>query len=96
MNELRKVKIYQCDLTCKYVFMGYEYAEDKLNMDDYKMVFEYTTGVEDVNEILNDAWKKGNDGTFYIRPGMRSVSMSDIIEVDGIKYYVDTFGFKEL
>ena len=96
MNELRKVKIYQCDLTCKYVFMGYDYAKDKINMDDYKMVFEYTTGVEDVNEILNIAWEKGNDGTFSIRPAMRSVSMSDIIEVDGVKYYVDTFGFKEL
>ena len=52
MEELRNVKIYQCDLNCKYVFMDYEYAKDKLNMNDYKMVFEYTTGVENVNEKL--------------------------------------------
>ena len=39
----------------------------------------------------------GNDGTIQqVFRRMRSISVSDIIEIDGTKYYVDSFGFREI
>lgn len=96
---MKSVKIYQINATreCPYSFMSYDYAKSMLNMEDYRKVAEYEVPNDDDQDILNQVWNEGNDGTLQLRfPGMYSVSMSNIIEIDDKKYYVDTFGFKEV
>lgn len=96
---MKSVKIYQINATreCPYSFMSYDYAKEQLNMEDYKLVAEYEVPNGDDQDILNTVWNEGNNGTLQCRfPGMYSVSMSNIIEIDNTKYYVDTFGFKEV
>ena len=95
---MRKIKIYQAELNCKWVFFDYEFAQDNgFNMKWYKLVAEFDD--EDSSDdltILNRLWNIGNDGTLQQTFKMRSISVSDILEIDGKKYYVDTFGFKEV
>ncbi len=92
----KTIKIYQADTNCKYAFMSYEHAEKEFSMLDYTKVAEYQTNVEDDDKILSNVWNDGNDGTLQEFFTMRSVSMSDVIQIDDKYYYVDTFGFKEL
>ena len=96
---MKKVKIYQIQSIrdCDYTFMGWEYAKDKFSMDDYKLVAEYEEEDYKDDFLLNEVWNKGNNGELQCRfPGMYSVSVSNIIDIDGTKYYVDSFGFKEV
>ena len=95
---MRKIKIYQIQfMRSDYVFMGWEYAKDKFNIDDYKLVAEYEEQDYKDDFILNEVWNKGNNGELQCKfPNMYSVSVSNIIEIDDKKYYVDSFGFKEI
>lgn len=95
---MKKFKIYQIKNIgdCKYAYMGYDYAESKLNLDDYEEVVNSEIAGSDDTELLNYIWRIGNDGTLQKDYYMHSVSVSDIIEIEGKKYYVDSFGFKEL
>lgn len=95
---MRKIKIYQADINCKWVFWDYEFAlENGFDMKWYKKVAEFDDddGDDDI-DILNKLWNIGNDGTLQQSFRMRSISMSDVIEIDDVKYYVDRFGFKEI
>lgn len=95
---MKEIKIYQAKLETDYAFMNYEYAQTKgIKEEDYILVasFEDET-TEDDYTILNKLWNLGNDGTLQNTYRMRSISVSDIIEIDGVKYYVDSFGFKEV
>ena len=65
------------------------------DMKDYKEVahFEYNEA-KTVVEVLDKIFELGNSGTLkQLIPTMRSVSVSDIIEVNDLQFYVDTFGF---
>lgn len=95
---MKKIRIYQADMDCEWVFWDYEFAKSKgFSMKWYNEVAEFDD--EDTrsdNEILNKLWNIGNDGTLKQNFKMRSISMSDILEIDGRRYYVDSFGFKEV
>lgn len=93
MSALSKVKIYQIkDIqNTPYVFMSWNYAKDKFNMDDYNLVAEFETGA-----TLDTIFEWGNNDRLQQHFKMRSLSVSDIIEVDGVKYYIDNFGFVEI
>ena len=102
MDSTIKFDVYQIkDIRdCDYAFRGYEDAEGKVNRDDYQLVVqgeEYK--YDDVYTILENIFKEGNNGnlqrTKTLAP-MRSISVSDVIGIDGKYYYVDTFGFKEI
>ena len=89
---MREVKIYQTN-NRDYVFMNWEWSEKYFDINDYELVLNVNLEVEDLEEIF----RLGNNGelkkyNYY----MRSISVSDIIEVDGKKYFVDSFGFKEV
>lgn len=92
----KTIKIYQADMNCKYVFRGYDEAKENFTLLDYTKVAEYQTNIEDDDKILRNVWNDGNDGTLQEFFTMRSVSMSDVIQIDNKYYYVDTFGFEEL
>ena len=98
----RKVRIYQIPFSkfekVRYVFMDWEFAKDKFSIKDYKLVAEWTGDIiyEKVEEYLENIFRLGNDGSLQkaISSKMRSISMSDVIEIDGVRWYCDTFGFK--
>lgn len=91
---MKEVILYQTKSGCNYSFMNYGYAKDKLNMNDYEDVLHFMT-----NKDLEGIFTIGNNGELrriYPDVRFRSISVSDIIEVNGTKYYVDSFGFKEI
>ena len=96
-----KIKIYQTKRSIKYSFMDYEYAmKNGFKMEDYDLVAEFSReDYEPVWKMLDKIYDFGNRGIIQQLCNdewMRSISMSDIIEIDGVKYYVDSFGFKEV
>ena len=92
------IKIYQIEdiENVPYAFMPYDRAKDMLNIDDYALVAD--TKLDDEDLDLETIFTLGNTDKSIFQPikPMRSISVSDIIEVDGIKYYVDSFGFKRI
>lgn len=97
-EELSKANIYQIkDIkNCDYSFEDYYDAKDKINMDDYAEVASIS--VPKNENALENIFMLGNSAKheFTVYGPFRSISVSDIIELDGKKYYVDTFGFKEV
>ena len=94
---MNKIDIYQIKdvANCKYAFMSWDYAQDKCKMEDYEKVASFEMGYE-YPELLDIVWIKGNNGDLQKIFKMRSISVSDIIDVNGVRYYVDSFGFKEV
>lgn len=100
------VTVYQIEDTrnCNYAFMSFSIAKSNgFNLDDYSVVAtvciskEKTKG-KSVDEILDMVFVYGNtDGRYYAdNPKARSISVSDILEIEGNKYYVDSFGFVDI
>ena len=97
---MKSFKVYQASAEVPYVFFDFDVAFKRFNFeDDYKLVCEDTTELDDVDQILNEVFEKGNTGELTSKNRanrMRSVSVSDIIEVDGMYFYVECFGFKDI
>ena len=94
------IRIYQTS-NRKYSFMNYEFAkENGFDLKDYEMVAEFYKEVYEPDfRILESIYDLGNRGFIQAvcnNEFMRSISVSDIIELDGRKYFVDSFGFKEV
>ncbi len=92
------ISIYQIKDTANtdYAFRGYDEVADKIDLADYDKVA--TIDLPDNDDVLETVFMYGNtDKSKFneIKP-MRSISVSDIIDYDDTKYYVDNFGFKEL
>lgn len=94
-----EVKIYQTN-NRDYVFMNWEWSEKYFNINDYEEVakfFVFDDLCDEDGELdLEKIFIKGNNGDLQKYFKMRSISVSDVIEVDGKKYFVDSFGFKEV
>lgn len=91
---MKNVTLYQTKRGCKYSFMNYEYAKENLKLSDYDEVLYFTTDAD-----LEEIFSMGNNGKLHCMfpdNRFRSISVSDIIDVDGTMYYVDSFGFKEI
>ena len=99
------VKVYQIvnAENCHYRFMSYDFATryGGVNFDDYDLVatidVTFKDG-EDVSELLDRVFAYGNSNQEYYanNPRARSISVSDILEFKGVKYYVDDTGFVPL
>lgn len=95
------IKIYQANDECKFKFMRYSFVEKFFNGNvdferNYKKVYEFEQTHEgNINALLEGIYMRfqGLKPSGY---SGHSLSMSDIVVVDGIKYYVDDIGFKKL
>ena len=81
----------------RYFLLWYDSAVKKgFNLDDYTTVYEGETAYsDDVNETLENIFFVFNQSIpkdFY----GHSLSVSDIIELDGVNSYVDSVGFVKL
>ena len=89
---MKEIKIYQTS-NRDYSFMDFDFAS-KHNFDfkDYKQVASFLSNSEDLEYIFTI----GNNGYLTSKYQMRSISVSDIIQVENKYYYVESVGFKEL
>ena len=89
-------KIYQVDPNnCDYAFEWWSWAEDRFNFNDYELKYEGEIEVDDVNKTLEDLFRIFN----VERPSDfrgHSLSISDIVEIDGKYYYCDDIGWKDI
>ena len=97
-----KVKVYQATIETDYKFRPYEDAEGKLSKGDYKCVFDGEVddrkdypydGGRDKAEYLFEVLNIGNRPNGYKG---HSLSVSDIVEVDGDTFYCNDFGWVQL
>lgn len=95
--EVKMVRIYQADINTPYVFFDFDVAFKRFDFEkDYKNVYESYTEVN-TDHMLDDIFEKGNTGVLQAEGHrMRSISVSDIIEVDDKYYYVEGIGFKDI
>ena len=97
---MKNFKVYQASTDIPYVFFDFDVAYKRFDFEkDYMLVCEETTELDDIDQILNEVFEKGNTGELTSKNGaskMRSVSVSDIIEVDGMYFYVEGFGFRDI
>jgi hypothetical protein len=89
--KLLQIKDFE---NCNYMFASYRYSKDHgFNLEDYEVIYEGELKDDNIEVIL--------DTLFYIfnvdHPEDfrgHSLSVSDIIWLDGKYYYVDSVGFK--
>lgn len=109
-NEMLKnhsLKIYQANVRKDFCFREYAIANrnnvDFKSLKDYNLVYEgtYESDLRSVQDILEIIFADGN--VRQLRKDMadfcktaRSISVSDVIELDGIRYYVNPFGFIQI
>lgn len=76
----------------EWSFMGWDYAQKVFGQDAYICVYEYEADdrddLEDIFALFNINRPDDFEG--------HSLSVSDIIELDDVPYYVDSVGFVEL
>ena len=98
-----KYKIKQLkDLrNCEYSFDGWKYAKDKFNLEDYEVVYEGNIEPKDPSSEYTNINVLEN--LFYVFNMQRpddfkghSLSVSDVVELDGVNYYCDSAGWVKL
>lgn len=94
---MKEITIYQCKVNIPYAFMNWEFAQaNGFRQSDYDKVANFLMRGDSDSELLEQLWHKGNNGELREQYPMRSMSVSDIIQIDNKKYYVDSFGFAEI
>ena len=90
-----KIKQIKDVENCAYAFKHYEWAQNVIDLNDYEVVYEgeldypeMPNALEELFEIFNNKRPEDFKG--------RSMSISDIVEIDGKNYYCDFVGWEEL
>ena len=93
-----KYKLYQIKdwENNPYVFRGFNTAQQYgFSLKDYEVVYSGEVPDNEVETVLEDFFTLFN--VYHPRDFMgRSMSISDIVELDGEYYYTESFGFKKI
>ena len=99
-----KLKQHKDIRNCRYSFMDYAYAQNHgFNLDDYKVVYE--GNIEPENIKCKDEIRPENylEHLFYVfnmqHPADfrgHSLSVGDVVELDGVNYYCNSCGWRKL
>lgn len=90
-----KIKQIKDIRNCEYAFMHYNWCKDQINLDDYEVVYEGELECSEISDALEELFEIFNVRRPEDFEG-RSLSVSDIVEVDGENYYCDAVGWKKL
>lgn len=90
---MANVRVYQADISAPCKFMDYDFTmkHGGIERKYYKTVFSGelpVANLEAIYMLLNTSCPDGYTG--------HSLSVSDIIVVNGTTYFVNSFGFKEI
>lgn len=79
------------------MFESFDYIKSKFDINNYDVVYEgeIDDNDKDVDDILEDIYVHFNMFTPKNFKG-HSVSMSDVIRLDGTDYYCDRYGFVKI
>ena len=90
-----KIKLYQLPMGNKKIFLSYAYIKEEMKeeiiLSEYELVYDGEiegSDIEDAFFVFNVNHPEGYTG--------RSMSVSDIVEINGTYYFCDAFGFKKL
>lgn len=92
------VKIHQMKIEANNKFMPYDFTmkHGGINLADYEMIYEMRMmnnyGVERNLDIVYEKLNLYHPSDYK----GHSLSVSDIIEINGDMYYVDSIGFKRI
>lgn len=90
---MKKVEIYQLPLRHSAKYMGYEFmVENGVQLADYNKVWE---GEVKDDDDLEDIFRKFNLNHPADFKG-HSLSVSDIVVMDGTYYFCDDYGWEEV
>lgn len=92
-----QVKIYQIKNIVEVMYAFRDYDKDAFNLDDYQVVAE--TEME-----IPEEWQGAPLEYIFMRFNgsarrdfkMHSLSVSDVVELNGTKYYVNGVGFEQI
>ena len=90
-----KIKQIKDAENCEYAFRHYNFVKDKINLDDYEVVYEGELDYTEIPNVLEELFDIFN----IRRPEDFSghcMSVSDIVEVEGKNYYCDAVSWVEL
>ena len=90
-----KIKQIKDVENCAYAFKHYEWAKNVLDLNDYEVVYEGDLDYPEMPNVLEELFEIFNNK----RPKdfeRRSMSISDVVEIDGKNYYCDFVGWVEL
>ena len=90
-----KIKQIKDVENCAYAFKHYEWAKNVVDLNDYEVVYEGELDYPEMPNALEELFETFNNK----RPKdfeRRSMSISDIVEIDGKNYYCDFVGWVEL
>ena len=103
------LRILQLDIEKSHgiIYRDYDDIKDNFNLKNYSIIYEdknfnHINPItsrpfdETIEHILDYVFTIFNIGKKPENYKGHSLSVSDIIELDGIMYYVDGFGFKKL
>lgn len=90
---MSEVVVWQASIDAPCKFMDYKFTMNHGGLDQsvYKVVFAGELPVEHLEEIymlLNTVRPDGYSG--------HSLSVSDVVTLEGKSYFVDSYGFKEI
>jgi len=94
---MKNYKVYH-NQSSKYLFLPYSMVENNdynITLDDYELVCCGKVEYAPTNHMLENIFQLFN-GDIVSMLNTRSLSVSDVIEIDGKFYYVDNIGFVEI
>ena len=91
------VNIFQIDTNKASEKLFQPFNGEPIRMSDYKKVYTYThkSNVRDEQKVLNEVYQMFNISHPEDFKG-HSLSVSDIVQINGTPYYVDDYGFKKI
>lgn len=93
---IMKYIVYQTPVNTSYCFMPFKYAiEHKLSRGDYVPVWRGEIESETVNGALEEIFELLNVNRPEHFCG-RSLSVSDVVVLEGKPFYCDSFGWSEI
>lgn len=94
VEHSKKLVIYQAKLECPWKWRALDKGPEKKPFKDWYQ--EKYRGTVDKKVTLEDIYEKFNRDDRPNGQTMHSLSVSDVVETDGKKFYVDSIGFKEI
>ena len=94
-----KVRVYQANISADYKFRGYDEARAAggPDRDDYRRVFVGELNLnKDSSIALEEIFKWFNGCERPESYKGHSLSVSDVVSLNGVNYYCDNFGWRKI
>ena len=90
-------RLYQTPVGTSYCFRSFQEAmEHGLKRQDYVSVYADSIKANTIGIALETIWEIHNLDTRPSGNSFRSLSMSDVVTINGIPYYCDKIGWSEI